>query len=141
MIFSAKLRFPRTQTSAGHHRVGFFASTEAVLVETINVGTMIFTIVGVMVSVIGFFVNRTLTRIEADLLSLGQSLKLIEQNLEHKVEDNAARFSRYAIAAEKRLTEIETRCNYEHGTTADRRSGSHVVSWMDRSDAGQGTTK
>ena len=112
-----------------------------VLVETINIGTLIFTTVGVMLSVIGFFVNRTLSRIEADLSSLGMSLKSVEKNLEQKVDDNAARFSRFALSAEKRLTEIETRCVFEHGSTPGRHGDAHVVTWQDRSDTGQGTGK
>jgi len=52
---------------------------------------------------------------------LSDTIVGLEQRLEERVETHSRRFERYALAQERRMTELETRCAFEHGDLPDRR--------------------
>jgi len=69
---------------------------------------------------------------------LSDTIVGLEQRLEERVETHSRRFERYALAQERRMTELETRCAFEHGDLPDRRQPRqhHVIDWQQASDVG-----
>ena len=62
----------------------------------------------------------------------------LESRLEDQIADHSRRFERYTVSMERRMTEVETRCSYQHGETPDRRKPREhqLIDWQQASDVG-----
>lgn len=69
---------------------------------------------------------------------LSETIVGLERRLEERVETHSRRFERYALAQERRMTELETRCAFEHGDIPERlQPRQHpIIDWQQASDVG-----
>ncbi len=95
---------------------------------------------------VGWYI-RDNQRQHADLVSglnsglnnLSSTIIGLEQRLEDQIKDHSLRFGKYTMSMERRMTEVETRCAYEHGDIPDHRRQPrqhHIIDWQQSSDIG-----
>lgn len=69
---------------------------------------------------------------------LSETIVGLEKRLEDRVDTHSRRFERYALAQERRMTELETRYAFERGDIPERRRPRQhpVIDWQQASDVG-----
>ncbi len=69
---------------------------------------------------------------------LSRTIVGLESRLEEQMTMHSRRFEKYTVSMERRMTEVETRCAFEHGDIPDRRQPRqhHIIDWQQASDVG-----
>lgn len=76
--------------------------------------------------------------INGGIEKLSKTIIGLENRLEEQMTMHSQRFQKYTVSMERRMTEVETRCAFEHGDIPDRRQPRqhHIIDWQQASDVG-----